>query len=148
MSPSRYRITIRGTAYEVEVGDLSASPVTVTVDGVDYEVELPGAPERTSVTPRVRPAAAPRAAPTGSPAPRPAVSNQAGGGVVRAMMPGRVVSVNVNQGDRVESGQSVLVIESMKMEQTIAAPQAGTVRAVHVQAGDAVQHGQTLVELE
>ena len=63
-------------------------------------------------------------------------------------MRGRVVSVNVNQGDRVENGQSVLVIESMKMEQTIAAPQAGTVRAVHVQAGDAVQHGQTLIELE
>ena len=63
-------------------------------------------------------------------------------------MPGRVVSVNVNPGDSVESGQSVLIIESMKMEQTIAAPQAGTVRAVLVQAGDAVQHGQTLIELE
>ena len=60
MSPSRYRITIRGTPYEVEVGDLSASPVTVTVDGVDYEVELPGAPERRAESPRVRPAAAPR----------------------------------------------------------------------------------------
>lgn len=147
MSPKRYRITIRGTAYEVEVGELSASPVTVTVDGVDYEVELPGAPERRTEAPRVTPAA-PRATPASAPAPRPAVSNQAGEGVVRAMMPGRVVSVNVNQGDRVENGQSVLVIESMKMEQTIAAPQAGTVRAVHVQAGDAVQHGQTLIELE
>ena len=148
MSPRRYRITIRGTPYEVEVGDISASPVTVTVDGVDYEVDLPGAPERRAEAPRVRPAAAPRAAPAIASQPRPAVSNQAGEGVVRAMMPGRVVSVNVNQGDRVENGQSVLVIESMKMEQTIAAPQAGTVRAVHVQAGDAVQHGQTLIELE
>ncbi len=147
MSPRRYRITIRGTAYEVEVGELSASPVTVTVDGVDYEVELPGAPERRAETPRVTPAAT-RAAPAAASQPRPAVSNQAGEGVVRAMMPGRVVSVNVNQGDRVENGQSVLVIESMKMEQTIAAPQAGTVRAVHVQAGDAVQHGQSLIELE
>ena len=148
MSPKRYRITIRGTQYSVEVGDLSASPVTVTVDGVDYEVDLPGAVERRVESPRRRPAAAPRAAPAGTSPSRPAVSNQAGGGVIRSVMPGRVVSVNVNQGDRVESGQSVLVIESMKMEQTIAAPQDGMVRAVHVQAGDAVQHGQTLVELE
>ena len=148
MSPKRYRITIRGTQYSVEVGDLSASPVTVTVDGVDYEVDLPGAGESRVEALRRRPAAAPRAAPAGTSPPRPAVSNQAGEGVIRSVMPGRVVSVNVNQGDRVESGQSVLVIESMKMEQTIAAPQAGTVRAVYVQAGDAVQHGQTLLELE
>ena len=148
MSPKRYRITIRGTPYLVEVGDLSASPVTVTVDGVDYEVDLPGAGERRAESPRPRPAAALPAAPASASPPRPAVSNQAAEGVIRSMMPGRVVSVNVSQGDRVESGQSVLVIESMKMEQTIAAPQAGTVRAVLVQAGDAVQHGQTLVELE
>ena len=148
MSPRRYRITIRGTPYSVEVGDLSVSPVTVTVDGVDYEVELPGAGERRSEAPRVRPAATARPAPARPAAPRPSVSNQTGEGIIRAVMPGRVVSVNVNPGERVESGQPVLIIESMKMEQTIAAPQDGMVRAVHVQAGDAVQHGQTLVELE
>ena len=89
LSPRRYRITIRGTPYSVEVGDLSASPVTVTVDGVDYEVELPGVGDRRSEAPRVRPAATARAAPARPAAPRPSVSNQTGEGMIRAVMPGR-----------------------------------------------------------
>ncbi len=148
MSPRRYRITVRGTVFDVEVGGLDASPVTVTVDGVEYEVDLPGAAPSAPAARRAAPrAVAAPAAPRPS-APRPSVSNQAGEGVVRAMMPGRIVSVNVSEGERVDRNHPLLIIESMKMEQTIASPQEGTVRSVHVQAGDSVQHGQTLVELE
>ena len=65
-----------------------------------------------------------------------------------AMMPGRVVSVEVKPGDEVKRGQTVCVIESMKMEQAIASPRDGRVGSVPVSAGDSVQRGQTLVELE
>ncbi|MBM3957757.1 MAG: acetyl-CoA carboxylase biotin carboxyl carrier protein subunit [Gemmatimonadetes bacterium] len=64
------------------------------------------------------------------------------------MMPGRVISVEVKRGDQVRRGQTVCIIESMKMEQRIASPRDARVTAVRVSAGDPVQRGQTLVELE
>jgi pyruvate carboxylase subunit B len=64
------------------------------------------------------------------------------------MMPGRIISVSVRVGDKVTAGQAVLVMESMKMENTITAPKAGTVTAIAVSAGDSVQHGQTMIEIE
>jgi 3-methylcrotonyl-CoA carboxylase alpha subunit len=62
-------------------------------------------------------------------------------------MPGKIVSVNVTTGATVTKGQPILILESMKMENTIASPIDGTVSAVLVAAGDVVQHGQTLAEI-
>jgi biotin carboxyl carrier protein len=62
-------------------------------------------------------------------------------------MPGRIISVSISVGDVVTKGQPVIVLESMKMENTITAPTDGTVSAVHVAAGDSVQHGQTMAEI-
>ena len=64
------------------------------------------------------------------------------------MMPGRVLRVNVTTGETVTKGHPLIVLESMKMEQTIAAPRDGTVRSVYVKGGDSVQRGQSLIELE
>ncbi len=63
-------------------------------------------------------------------------------------MPGRIVRVNVADGDSVERGQALVVLESMKMENTVASPRDGVVKIVHVAADESVQHGQSLVELE
>ena len=62
-------------------------------------------------------------------------------------MPGRIISISISAGDTVTRGQPVIVLESMKMENTITSPVGGTVSTVHVAAGDSVQHGQTLVEI-
>ena len=147
MSPRRYRITISGQTFDVEVGELGASPITVTVDGVDYEVELPeGAVRQRLPQPRAQQVAPPPQARPAAPArPTPGAGD---GRVVRAMMPGRVLSVSVKPGDAVKRGQALLVIESMKMENTVACPRDGTVVSVLVSAGDTVQHSQTLVELD
>lgn len=153
MSTKRYRITIKGKQYDVEVGDLSASPVTVLVDGVEYQVELPGRGEQSPAPPPAaapRPAAPPPQASAPAPAapPRPSVPASDGDGTIRALMPGRIVRVNVSTGDSVTAGQPVLVMESMKMENTITATKDGRVRSVLVKDGDSVQHGQTLIEIE
>ena len=145
----RYRITVDGVTYDVEVGDVSASPVAVIVDGVSFEVDLLDGPQSqptvqrpqrlaTRSTPR-RPAT--RARPSAAAA---ADSQD----VVRAPMPGRIIRVNVSVGDSVQRGQSIVVLESMKMENTIAAPRDGVISQVHVSADESVQHGQSLVELE
>lgn len=145
-----YRITVDGVTYEVEVGDVSTSPVQVLVDGVEFEVEIPDAPTASPDT--SRPVAVPRRRETRPrPAQRARPSVAASGdseNVIRAPMPGRIIRVNVEVGDGVQRGQALLVLESMKMENTIAAPRDGVVSQVHVAGEDSVQHGQSLVELE
>ena len=68
--------------------------------------------------------------------------------IARAPMPGAVISVAVEPGAAVRRGQALLVIESMKMETTIAAPCDGTVQAVHVAVGQTFDHDAPLVTLE
>jgi biotin carboxyl carrier protein len=63
-------------------------------------------------------------------------------------MQGTVLQLEVAEGDTVEAGQVVAVVEAMKMENEVQALHAGTVAAVHVQTGQGVQAGQTLIELE
>ena len=67
---------------------------------------------------------------------------------MKSVMPGVVVSLLVAEGDAVEEGQPLLVLEAMKMQNEIAAPAAGSVRLIHVQEGEAVSAGAKLVELK
>ncbi len=66
---------------------------------------------------------------------------------LNAVMPGVVVDVRVAPGDTVEAGQTLVVLEAMKMQNPIAAEGPGTVKAVHVKKGQAVANGAVLVEL-
>jgi pyruvate carboxylase subunit B len=71
----------------------------------------------------------------------------AGGGAVTAPMPGLVLDVLVAEGDTVDAGQGVLVLEAMKMENELAAPSGGVVEAVHVAEGDAVDKNAMLISI-
>ncbi len=148
-----FRVTVNGKEYEVNVGDLSASPVEVTVDGVAYRVDLPddGAVPAISPSGRGRPASprARSAPPTPTAVAAPGAPDQtSSGNTVSAPIPGRIIDVLVAVGDSVTAGQGVVLMESMKMEQTIASTQDGVVRNILVAAGDAVAFGQAMVELE
>ncbi len=146
MAPKNYKITIAGQTYDVVVGDLMSSPVEVSVDGTTYQIELPeSASAAASTTPSI---AAPKTISTSPQAvSRPSVPTSGGDGVIRSPMPGKIVSVSVSIGDSVTKGQPILILESMKMENTIASPIDGTVSAIHVAASSSVQHGQTLAEI-
>jgi pyruvate carboxylase subunit B len=67
---------------------------------------------------------------------------------IQAPMPGLVLEVNVEEGDAVEAGDALLVLEAMKMENELQAPVDGTVKAIHVEADDTVDKNALLVELE
>ncbi len=67
---------------------------------------------------------------------------------MRAPLPGKIVEVAVREGDAVERGQKVCVLEAMKMQNAIGATRSGRVRAVRVAAGDQVAHNQPLIEIE
>lgn len=67
---------------------------------------------------------------------------------IRAAMAGTVMNVNVSIGDKVEAGQDVVILESMKMEVPQSSEESGTVKEIHVSVGDFVNEGDLLVTLE
>lgn len=84
-----------------------------------------------------------------SSAPKPAETRpEAAPGEIRAPLPGNVVSIKCREGDRVNAGDPLLVLESMKMENVIYAPKSGVVKRVAVSEGEPVQFGELLVEIE
>jgi len=114
----------------------------VTVNGVAYNVtveEGTGAP----VAPAA-PAAAPAPAPAAAPAAPAAPAGAAGSVVVNAPMPGNILDVKVKPGDSVKAGDTLLILEAMKMENEISAPQDGTITSIDVRKGDVVDSGALL----
>lgn len=125
----------------------------VVVDRKEYEVaveEIKG-PAGSAPTPAAtapKPAAKPQAAAPASPKPSPKPSGgDSGEGAVVAQMPGTIVDIDVNVGDKVTKGQKLLVLEAMKMENEIVAPHDGTVSEISVAAGALVNAGDVLVIL-
>lgn len=72
----------------------------------------------------------------------------AGGGIVKSLMPGSVVDVLVEEGQSVDSGAALLILEAMKMQNEITAPWTGIVKRIHVTSGQAVAKGALLIEIE
>ena len=99
---------------------------------------------KAEVTPKPAPAAP---APVAAPAPAPAAA-PAGAKTVTAPLPGTITKVTVKVGDKVNAGDTVLLMEAMKMENNITAEFGGTVKAIFVETGNQVQSGQALVELD
>ena len=117
---------------------------TITVNGNVYDVTVE---EGTGSTAGAAKAAAPKAAAPKA-APKAAAPAGAQGAVkVNAPMPGKILKVNVNAGAAVKKGDVLLVLEAMKMENEICAPQDGTVATVECAAGDSVESGKVLVSM-
>ena len=128
---------------------------TITVNGNVYEVTVEegftGAASAPKAAPAAAPAAAPKAAPAAAPkaAPAPAAAPAAPAGAVAvtAPMPGKILGVKASAGQAVKRGQVLLILEAMKMENEIVAPQDGTVATINVAVGDSVEPGATLATL-
>ena len=116
-----------GASFGVSIeGDSTKAGITIA--GHFYDVEIEDERERAAH-------AAARAA-------------GAGGGLVKSVMPGIVISLLAVEGDAVEEGQPLLVLEAMKMQNEIEAPTAGVVKRIFVNEGEAVSAGAKLVEIE
>lgn len=118
---------------------------TITVNGNVYDVTVEEGASTGAVSAPAAPKAAPKAA--AAPAAKPAATGTAGSVKINAPMPGKIVDVKVKVGDAVKKGQTVLVLEAMKMENEICAPQDGTVATVECAAGDSVESGKVLVSM-
>ena len=129
----KYKVTLNNRVYEVEVEEGSA----MLAD--EYALAAPAAPAP------VAPVAAPAAAPA-APAPA-AAAPLAAGEAVKSPMPGNILKINVAQGQSVKEGDTLIVLEAMKMENDVVAPRDGTVAQIVVTKGAVVETGSPLVIL-
>ena len=119
----------------------------ITVNGVTYTVNVEEVNGAAAPVAAPAPAAAPVAAPAPKAAPAPAKSGAAGAISVKAPMPGNIMKVNVKVGSSVKKGDVLMVLEAMKMENDICAPEDGTVASVEVAQGATVETDALLVTL-
>ena len=144
-----FTFKINGAEYKCAVEEIEAGKTQVTVNGKVYEVETeaPVAPKPAAAKPA--PAPAPKPAATPAPkaeAPKPAAA-PAAGVQVKSPLPGSVIKVLVSEGQAVKKGDTLLTLESMKMENAIMAEQDGTVKQIAVSAGQNVMQDDLLIVL-
>ena len=116
---------------------------TITVNGNVYDVTV----EETGSTPSAAPVRKAAPAAKAAPAPAPAASGAEGSVKITAPMPGKVLSISANVGQAVKRGDTVLVFEAMKMENTVVAPEDGTVASISVAVGDSFEAGAVIASL-
>lgn len=154
----KYNFRINGHDYQVDVTSVEGGIADVTVNGTDYKVELADAvpaPAQQAVRPAPQtvstgaPAVTPQAT---APAPKAAqaatpTAPQGKGEVVTAPLPGVILDIKVKVGDAVKAGQTVAVLEAMKMENEIESTASGTVTAVNAGKGDSVLEGAAIITI-
>ncbi len=150
VNPKKLRVTVNDRLYEVEVDDLSTSPISVKVNGRTYAVkfETDAVAQASAAETPVGPAVAPSAGPPVkklSTATGPAEANAK---AVTAPLPGNIVSIAVKPGDQVNAGQEICSLEAMKMNNAIRSPRDGVIAGVEVSLGQVVNHGDILATFE
>jgi len=132
----KFNVFVDDAYYAVEVesegGVMIAAPVAAPVAAAPKPAAAPAAPKPVAAPAAAKPAAAPAAG---------------GAGSITAPMPGLIVEVTCNVGDKVKAGQQVVILEAMKMQNPLNAPMDGEVKAIFVKQGDSVAVGQVLVDI-
>ena len=143
-----YKYKINGNLYNVVIGDIEENIAHVEVNGTHYTVEMEKKPKSAPAPkPVVRPAAKPAAAPAAAaPAAKPAAGGAKSG--VKSPLPGVILDIKVNVGDAVKKGQTIIILEAMKMENSINADKDGKIAAINVSKGESVLEGTDLVIIE
>ena len=136
----KYNVTIQDKSYVVEIEDINARPVIAYVEGIRFEVIPDTNPAGVHTETRDEWKSKPIETPKME-------ANQTAG-VVTAPLPGNVIEVFVRAGDVIEAGQVIVIIEAMKMKNSIRSTHAGKIAEVLVRAGETVNHKQALVKFE
>ena len=155
-----YKYKINGNEYSVAILDLEGDKAAVEVNGVSYQVDIltegyTAPAPRPAAKPAAAPAPAPAAAPAApAPAPQPIApaapaaepAAPAGKGTaVQSPLPGVILDIKVAVGDQVKAGQTVAILEAMKMENNINAECDGVITAIKVAKGDNILEGSDIV---
>ncbi|MDR0824772.1 MAG: biotin/lipoyl-binding protein [Prevotella sp.] len=134
----KFKYKINGKEYEVAVNKLEETLAEVEVNGATYSVELEKKEEEVAAPKIQRPVASS----TGG-----SKTSGSGAGSVKSPLPGIIINVLVNVGDEVKKGQTLIMLEAMKMENAIQAPQDGKITEISVAKGDSVLEGVLLITI-
>lgn len=145
-----YKYKINGIKFTVGVGDVVDNKVHVEVNGTPYEVELDKAPAAAKVASVSAPKAAPAAPRTesGEKVIAKPAATAGSASAVKSPLPGTIMSINVSVGQQVNAGDTVCVLEAMKMENDIHCTKGGTVKQILVNVGDAILEGTDIMIIE
>ena len=157
---AKYQYTVKGVDYEVEIQDIEGNIANVTVNGIPFEVEMKqpvkasklkvklsddrradGSEERRVKSEESNSSSASAASTSSAP-------TAAAGKPVVAPLPGTINEIKVKVGDKVNAGDTVVILEAMKMQNNIEAETSGTITSINVNKGDAVMEGDTLVTIK
>jgi biotin carboxyl carrier protein len=136
----KYNVSIQDKSYVVEIEDINARPVIAYVDGIRVEVIPDTNPVGSGIKTELKPE------PKIIEKPKPDANQNVN--ELTAPLPGTVIEVFVKAGDVIEAGQVIVIIEAMKMKNSIRSTRAGKVAEVLVTADETVAHKQTLVKFE
>ena len=157
---AKYQYTVKGVDYEVEIQDIEGNIANVTVNGIPFEVEMKqpvkagkqkvklseerraeGSEERRVKSEESNSSSASAASTSSAP-------TAGAGKPVVAPLPGTINEIKVKVGDKVNAGDTVVILEAMKMQNNIEAETSGTITSINVSKGDAVMEGDTLVTIK
>ena len=141
-----YKYTINGNQYEVTIGDIEGTVATINVNGEEYKVEWEPEAEPEKKKPVLgKPAAASEASASEESASNANVNTN---NAVKAPLPGIITSIEVAVGDEVKAGDTLLVLEAMKMANNIESEKDGKIAAILVKPGQSVMEDDPLVVIE
>lgn len=149
---AKYQYTVKGVDYEVEIQDIEGNIANVTVNGISFEVEMKqpvkAGKQKVKLSGEQK-ESAPTATPTATATPAATTTAAAASGKpVVAPLPGTINEIKVKVGDKVNAGDTVVILEAMKMQNNIEAETSGTITSINVNKGDAVMEGDTLVTIK
>ncbi|WP_299577693.1 biotin/lipoyl-containing protein [uncultured Sunxiuqinia sp.] len=138
----KYKFTISGDEYDVHIKDLEDNVATIEVNGTKYEVQIKSEVKATKTPKLIRKPVVQQ------PGEGMIKKKQSSGGMqVKAPLPGTIFKMNVAVGDQVKEGDTLLIMEAMKMENQILAEKDGQVSTIKVKEGDAVLQDDVLLEI-
>lgn len=138
-----YKYKINGNLYNVVIGDIEDNIAHVEVNGTHYNVEMEKKAKAAPVA--VKPVARPAVKPAAAAPAKPAAAAKSG---VKSPLPGVILDIKVKEGDTVKKGQTVIILEAMKMENSINADKDGKITSILVSKGESVLEGTDLVIIE
>ncbi|MDE5417678.1 biotin/lipoyl-binding protein [Ancylomarina sp. DW003] len=136
----KFKFTIKGQDFDVDIKEIEGSNAQIEVNGTVYDVEI-HAEEKASKTPQLIRKPVVNKPGEGQ------IKKTAGGVSIKAPLPGTIIKVDVAVGDSINAGDTLLVMEAMKMENNVLAEKPGTVKAIKVNVGDAVLQDDVLIEI-
>jgi len=137
----KFNFTIKGNKYFTQIKEIEGNIAEIEVNGTQYKVEIEQDIKPTKTPRLVRKAVVSKPG-EGSVPSGPSV------GAVTAPLPGNIFKILVKEGDVIKSGDNLLIMEAMKMENDIKAEKSGTIAAIKVSEGDSVLQGAVLIELK